>query len=133
DATLFAACHDYREHYLTYQLQQLNTFEERLERFTIPLPTDPIAPMAAWLSLDNPQIMLSMCKPGDHANELIIRLFNPSDTAQLATFSSPYDYQLSTVTLNEDRREPATKPVVIAAKDYITLAVTIIDRGDHAI
>lgn len=133
DATLFAACHDYREHYLTYQLQQLNTFEERLERFTIPLPTDPIASMAAWLSLDNPQIMLSMCKPGDHANELIIRLFNPSDTAQLATFSSPYDYQLSTVTLNEDRREPVTKPVVIAAKDYITLAVTIIDRGDHAI
>lgn len=126
DATLFAACHHYRGHYLTYQLQQLNTFEERLERFTIPLPEKGFASADAWLSLDNPRVMLSMCKPGADGSECIIRLFNPSETTQHVVLSSKYPLQLATMTLEEEVREPVSAPVVIAARDYLTLAVKII-------
>lgn len=132
DTTLFTASLHYREHYQTYQLQQLNTFEERLERFTIPLPAKHLAPTTAWLKSTNPRIMLSMCRPGNEAGEFILRLFNPGDSPQCATFSSEYDYQLSTMTLQEDVKAPVTEPVVIAAKDYITLAVTISRRGEDA-
>ncbi|ROU15914.1 alpha-mannosidase [Kluyvera ascorbata] len=131
DATLLAACHHYREHYLTYQLQQLNTFEERLERFTIPLPVENIAPQAAWLVQNNPQIMFSMCKPGNHANELIVRLFNPGELPQPVKLSSALAYQLSTVTLREDSRQPVTGELTIAPRDYLTLAVQMIERGCH--
>ena len=126
DATFFAACHHYREHYLTYQLQQLNTFEERLERFAIPLPEKGFASADAWLSLDNPRVMLSMCKPGADGSECIIRLFNPTETPQNVVLSSKHLLQLATMTLEEEVREPISAPVVIAARDYLTLAVNII-------
>ncbi|CAH6636581.1 glycoside hydrolase family 38 C-terminal domain-containing protein [Pseudocitrobacter vendiensis] len=132
DATLMLSCHHYREHYLTYQLQQLNTFEERLERFTIPLPTTKIPPSAAWLSQDNPRIMISMCRPGECAGEFILRLFNPGETPQPLFFSSSCDYQLSMLTLQEERREPVNSPLTLAARDYITLAVRMIDGPEHA-
>lgn len=131
DSELLAACHHYREHYLTYQLQQLNTFEERLERFTIPLPVEGIAPQAAWLVQNNAQLMLSMCKPGNLANEVIIRLFNPGDTPLPVALGSAHAYRLSTVTLREDVRQPVTGELTIAAKDYLTLAVQLIARGGH--
>ncbi|HGV9227252.1 glycoside hydrolase family 38 C-terminal domain-containing protein [Citrobacter amalonaticus] len=131
DTELLAACHHYREHHLTYQLQQLNTFEERLERFTLPLPVEHFAPQASWLRQHNAQIMLSMCKPGDCANEFIIRLFNASDTPQRLSFSSAYVCQLSTLTLQEEVRQPVADTLTIAAKDYLTLAVQIIERGSH--
>lgn len=131
DSNLLAACHHYREHNLTYQLQQLNTFEERLERFTIPFPAKGIAPQADWLVQNNPQIMLSMCKPGNQPDEFIIRLFNPGDIPQPVVLSSLHAYQLSTVTLKEDLRQPVGDELTIAAKDYLTLAVKILARGDH--
>lgn len=131
DTALFQASHHYREHYMTYQLQQLNTFEERLERFTIPLPDAGIAPAAAWLSQTNPHILLSMCKPGSHAHELIIRVFNPTDQPQTADFASPLALRFSALTLREDTRQPITGEVVIAAKDYLTLAVESVAGGRH--
>lgn len=131
DAALFAASHHYREHYLTYQLQQLNTFEERLERFTIPLPTQGIAPSDAWLSLDNPRVMLSMCKPAEQTNAFVIRLFNPGDTPQKATLSSRYPFTLSATTLDEAQREPASALVEIAPRDYVTLVVEMRAGDNH--
>ncbi|POT56015.1 alpha-mannosidase [Citrobacter amalonaticus] len=126
DATLFNACKHYREHYLTYQLQQLNTFEERLERFTIPITNSEVSPTDAWLTQSNRAIMLSMCKPGNNVNSFIIRLFNPSDTRQKVELSSACQYQIYRLSLQDEVQESLDGEIVIDAKDYMTLAIQII-------
>ncbi|ELY6201042.1 alpha-mannosidase [Cronobacter sakazakii] len=131
DAALFNACKQYREHYLSYQLQQLNTFEERLERFTIPLPEKGLAPAFTWLTQNNPAIQMSMCKPGDGEHTVIIRLFNPGDTPQTVELASPFTCRIYRLSLLEEIQETVKDNPTIAAKDYLTLALHLMQDHSH--
>ncbi|WP_256739434.1 glycoside hydrolase family 38 C-terminal domain-containing protein [Cronobacter sakazakii] len=131
DAALFKTCKQYREHYLSYQLQQLNTFEERLERFTIPLPEKGLAPAFTWLTQNNPAIQMSMCKPGDGEHTVIIRLFNPGDTPQTVELASPFTCRIYRLSLLEEIQETVKDNPTIAAKDYLTLAIHLMQDHSH--
>ncbi|MDQ9174857.1 glycoside hydrolase family 38 C-terminal domain-containing protein [Cronobacter sakazakii] len=131
DAALFNECKQYREHYLSYQLQQLNTFEERLERFTIPLPEKGLAPAFTWLTQNNPAIQMSMCRPGDGEHTVIIRLFNPGDTPQTVELASPFICRIYRLSLLEEIQEMVKDNPTIAAKDYLTLAIHLMQDHSH--
>ncbi|PLR38650.1 alpha-mannosidase [Chimaeribacter californicus] len=122
EAALYSAVKKYREHHLTYHVQSLNTFEERLERFTIPLPDQPAPAAAMKLAIDNPRIFMSMCKPGPD-NALIIRLFNPGDTPETFRINSSGEQLLHRLSLREEYQETLTGAIILSGKQYLTLAV----------
>ncbi|XUA18660.1 glycoside hydrolase family 38 C-terminal domain-containing protein [Citrobacter sp. OP27] len=123
DAEIFSACTCYRERYLTYQVQQLNTFEERLERFTLPLPTTPIPPAAQWLSLNNSRIQMSLCNPGKHG-DVTLRLFNPGEDDETFALNSPYPLHIWLVSLRDEKIRPLTGEITLKACDYLTLNIS---------
>lgn len=125
DAEIFTACTDYRERYLTYQVQQLNTFEERLERFTLPMPTAPLACAAEWLSINNPLVQMSLCKPGENA-EIVLRLFNPGPHSETFSLMSPCSLQIGQMSLRDEKIRPLSGEITLNAGDYLTLSVTFI-------
>ncbi|PLR38032.1 glycoside hydrolase family 38 C-terminal domain-containing protein [Chimaeribacter arupi] len=122
EAGVYRAVNNYREHYLAYHVQSLNTFEERLERFTIPLPDHPAPAAAMHLAVDNPRIFMSMCKPGTD-NALIIRLFNPGDTPETFNIHSGGEQLIHRLNLREANQETLTGAITLAGKQYLTLAV----------
>ena len=122
EAAVYRAVNRYREHHLTYHVQSLNTFEERLERFTLPLPTQPAPAAAVKLAIDNPRIFMSMCKPGPD-NAVIVRLFNPGDTAETFRLHSSGTLRLHRLNLREAYQETLTGALTLAGKEYVTLAV----------
>ncbi|MGL4725025.1 MAG: glycoside hydrolase family 38 C-terminal domain-containing protein [Scandinavium sp.] len=124
DTALFSACTRYRERYLTYQFQALNTFEERLERFTLPMPSAPQKLAAEWLSLSNPQIQVSLCKPGS-IGEITLRLFNPGEQEETFSLTSPYALQLWRVSLRDEKQEPLSGEITLRPCDYLTLSLAL--------
>lgn len=128
EAAVYHAVNRYRGHHLTYQVQHLNTFEERLERFAIPLPDRPAPAAAMKLAIDNPRVMMSMCKPGPD-NALIIRVFNPTDAPETFTVISDGGHQISRLSLNETPQETLSGAIALAGKAYLTLAIYF--HGPH--
>ncbi|WP_318378233.1 glycoside hydrolase family 38 C-terminal domain-containing protein [Enterobacter sp.] len=125
DAALLTQANRYRERYLSYQLQTLNTFEERLERFSLPLVNEGIASYARWLTLDNPNLLMSVCKPGAAPDEIILRVFNPGEQAEKLVLKSTRKMELFRLSLREERVAPLAGDVMVAARDYLTLAVVL--------
>lgn len=109
----------YRGDVMSYQLQQLNTFEERLERFSIPMPLLQAKENQIILRQENLNIFMSMCKPSDKGNGYILRLFNPTEEKQLVKIPG---YRLYQCSLLEEVLDEQTQ-VWIVPKDYVTLAV----------
>lgn len=122
-AAMFSACRDYREHYLTYQVQKLNTFEERLERFTLPIAPHGLPPQAQLIACDNPRLFLSMCRPGARDGETLVRLFNPTPQSEICSLTVTPGSRIYQLSLNEARRTALRGDVAIAPGDYLTLAI----------
>ncbi|WP_330982288.1 MULTISPECIES: alpha-mannosidase [Enterobacterales] len=123
DAAIFSACLHYRERYLAYQVQQLNTFEERLDRFTLPLPTTPLAPSGTFLSLSNPRVQMSLCKPGENG-DITLRLFNPGEHQEIFILQSPYPLEIWSTTLREEKVEQLFGEITLNSCDYLTLTLS---------
>lgn len=121
EAAAFAAIRDYREPVMSYHVQDLNTFEERLERFTLPLPAQAMPADLSLFSLTNPRIFLSMCRPGVEAGELVIRLFNPGRRPERATLEMARPCQMLRLSLREDDPQPLANEALIPPGDYLTL------------
>lgn len=122
-AAIFSACRDYREHYLTYQVQKLNTFEERLERFTLPIAPHGLPVEAQLIACANPRLFISMCRPGARDGETLVRLFNPTPQPESCSLTVPPGSRIYQLSLNETRRTALRDDVVIAPGDYLTLAI----------
>lgn len=122
-AAIFSACKTYRGHSLTYQLQKLNTFEERLERFTLPIAPHGLPPQAELIACDNPRLFLSMCRPGTRAGETLLRLFNPTPQPESGSLTVPPGSRIYQLSLNETQRTAWRDDVAIAPGDYLTLAI----------
>ena len=123
EAAIFSACRDYREHYLTYQVQKLNTFEERLERFTLPIAPHGLPPQSQLIACGNPRLFLSMCRPGTRDGETLVRLFNPTPQPETFSLAVPPGSRIYQLSLNETRRTALCDDVAIAPGDYLTLAM----------
>lgn len=123
DAALLTLGNRYRERYLSYQLQALNTFEERLERFTIPLVNEGIAAAAQWLTQENPNLLMSLCKPAAEGNEIILRVYNPGEQAEKLMLKSASKMAVYRLSLREQRVAELSGEVMVAGRDYLTLGV----------
>ncbi|MGX5027506.1 glycoside hydrolase family 38 N-terminal domain-containing protein [Enterobacter asburiae] len=123
DAELLALGNRYRERYLSYPLQTLNTFEERLERFSIPLVNDGIALQDQWLTQENPRLLMSLCKPSPEGNEIVLRVYNPGAQPEKLMLKSTRKMEVYQLSLREKRIAQLRSETIIAGRDYLTLAV----------
>nr|WP_318383048.1 glycoside hydrolase family 38 C-terminal domain-containing protein [uncultured Enterobacter sp.] len=123
DAAIFNTLRAWRNQDLSYHVQTLNTFEERLERFTIPLSRDALAPAMSMLTLKNPHVMMSLCKPGERPGEIVVRLFNPGSDPQRVQFDAPARLVMHALSLREKRVGDDADEFIIAPHDYLTLSV----------
>lgn len=123
EQALFSAIQGYRPSWMTYQVQDLNTFEERLERFAIPLPEQEMPAACSLVSLDNPRVFMSLCKPGVRNDELIVRLFNPGTQPEAFSLTTLRPCLIQYLDLKEAVTKPATAPLLIPAGHYQTFSL----------
>lgn len=118
---LFTLTDLFTEHYLTYQLQSLNTFEERLERFEIPMPVNELPNIFSLFNIDNNDVFMSVCKRAYEGDGMIIRLFNPTEDSQQMSIKSDQFSEMMLTDLYEAELEPVNESVEIPAKGYVTV------------
>ncbi|WP_240628541.1 glycoside hydrolase family 38 C-terminal domain-containing protein [Bacillus salacetis] len=115
---LFQMSNSYIGRFTSYQLQSLNTFEERLERFEIPYPVKELEPAASLIEQDNPSLILSSCKRAYDDNSVIVRYFNPTDKEQSVNLVHPYK-KVTVTNLGEEVLE--NQELIIRPKSHLTL------------
>ncbi len=80
NADWFQATERVRDHQLSYHLQTLNSFEERVERFELPQPTKMHdLPTSASLLTMNDAAFFSTLKLAEDGDGIILRVFNPTN------------------------------------------------------
>ncbi len=121
DSQLFRLAQQFEGHQEAYQLQKLNTFNERLDRFEIPLGNVELARQSSLFHNDNPAILMSTCKQSWDGKGVIIRFFNPTNQQQAFTFHSDQHAKVRQVTLEEEAIGGV--PEKIGPKCYITIKV----------
>lgn len=119
---IFKQANHFEGHQESYQLQALNTFEDRLERFEIPFPVEKLPANASLFELDNPAIFMSTCKKAWSDDAVVIRLFNPTEQEQKVKVLSDKVSTLWQSTLAEEKLEEIKdSKLVIQPKDYVTI------------
>jgi mannosylglycerate hydrolase len=111
----------YTLHGATYQLQTLNTFEERLERFELPQPIHAAPAQFSMLSVTG-DAFFSCVKQGEDGEGVVIRLFNPSEEAVSVSVDSEIYRNVKRVSLAEEPVEDNAS--IIKAKAYVTLKLS---------
>ncbi|PZE21151.1 glycoside hydrolase family 38 C-terminal domain-containing protein [Paenibacillus xerothermodurans] len=108
----------YIAHTAAYHLQELNTFEERLERFDLPQPIQTAPSQFSVLEVTG-LAFVSCTKLTEDGEGLIIRLFNPSAKEVAVTVDSTLYQHVKPVSLAEEPVEGGGN--TIEAKAYKTL------------
>ncbi|MCP3031703.1 alpha-mannosidase [Halobacillus sp. A1] len=85
---LFESADRYRDRYVTYQWQDLNTFEERLDRFEIPYPLKNVPADYSLAELQDKELFVSSVKKSHDSEDTIIRVFNPSNVKRFIDITS---------------------------------------------
>jgi alpha-mannosidase len=120
---LFGVTDHYIGRHISYQKQELNTFEERLERFEIPYPVKELANSVSLMAVDNSSVVMSSCKRAYDDASVIVRLFNPTEEVQTITLNTVYEH-VSVVTLAEKVVGKAGAEIEMAAKSHLTLKLS---------
>ncbi|TDT61335.1 glycoside hydrolase family 38 C-terminal domain-containing protein [Fonticella tunisiensis] len=120
---LFRITEKYIEHYASYQKQNLNTFEERLERFEIPMHKEGLPGNYSLFHVDNDRVFMSTCKLAYEGDGVILRLFNPSDTIESVAIHGDKIKKIVKTNLYEDEKEAVKDRVEIPPKGYVTLKI----------
>ncbi|WP_173915524.1 glycoside hydrolase family 38 C-terminal domain-containing protein [Halobacillus sp. Marseille-Q1614] len=115
---LFTTADHYRERYISYHWQDLNTFEERLDRFEIPYPINSL-PAQYSLAEVTGDLFVSSIKKSHNDNSWIIRLFNPDHQPKKVEISTTGKTRL--VDLKED---PIEGDYVVQAKSFQTIQLS---------
>ncbi|MFG6119815.1 glycoside hydrolase family 38 N-terminal domain-containing protein [Thalassobacillus sp. B23F22_16] len=125
EAALFRLADHYNDRYVSYQKQNLNTFEERLDRFEIPYPISELPDSHELAAIDNPNVFISAVKKAHDDDAIIVRLFNPSDKEETVTLASDYllDQQLTNLAEEKDEKITAST-VAIAPKSFQTVKLS---------
>ncbi|WP_121640301.1 glycoside hydrolase family 38 C-terminal domain-containing protein [Virgibacillus sp. Bac330] len=119
---LFVRTDQYVGRYVTYQKQDLNTFEERLERFEFPMEIKDLPKTASILKQENPNILMSSCKRAYNNESIIIRFYNPTEKEQQLELSHVFP-SLNVTNLAEDQQLEVNKNLIITPKAYLTLSL----------
>jgi alpha-mannosidase len=126
---LFRVTEKYIKHYAFYQKQSLNTFEERLERFEIPIKLENLPDSYSLLMVDNPKVFMSACKHSYEGDGVILRLFNPSNVSEPTAVFGKGIGKIVVTNLYEDEKEEVKDRIVIPPKGYVTLKIKVV-RGE---
>ncbi|MBM7618565.1 alpha-mannosidase [Bacillus tianshenii] len=121
---LFSKTDYYRKHYATYQHQSLNTFEERLERFELPMPIKELQPSNSLFNIDNQAVFMSTCKQSYEENGVIVRFFNPTEDVQRFSVTSEVFTDQAVTNLYETVLGKVDGAMEIPPKGYVTIKLT---------
>ncbi|QAS53569.1 glycoside hydrolase family 38 C-terminal domain-containing protein [Halobacillus litoralis] len=119
---LFATADLFQERYVTYQNQSLNTFEERLDRFEVPLPLKGLPSSYSLASLESDTVFTSSIKKAHGGDGYVMRLFNPEDTKAVFELKGEGLTDLQSVNLAEE--VVPVEPFEVAAKSFQTIRVS---------
>ncbi|MFB5192326.1 glycoside hydrolase family 38 N-terminal domain-containing protein [Alicyclobacillus fastidiosus] len=123
-ATLFRLTDMYRKRDTAYQLQTLNTFEERLERFEIPKPIQELSSDYSLFTIDNDEVFMSICKQAYDQDGVVVRFFNPTDALQSFSVKSEFFSRIIQTNLYERELEAVHRAVSIPSKGYVTIKMS---------
>ncbi|MBM5608827.1 glycoside hydrolase family 38 C-terminal domain-containing protein [Listeria ivanovii] len=119
---LFEQANQFEGHIESYQSQNLNTFEERLERFEIDYPVQELPSQTSLFEINNSAIFMSTCKKAWESNGVIIRLFNPTEQDETLSFKTSLGEDSWLVSLAEEKIAAITNnTLLIPQKGFVTL------------
>ncbi|WP_251862226.1 glycoside hydrolase family 38 C-terminal domain-containing protein [Clostridium sp. Marseille-Q2269] len=118
---LFRIADNFIEHFESYQRQKLNTFEERLERFEIPLDCINGGESYSMFSIDNNNVFVSAIKDSCEKDGIIVRVFNPDDEVQSFSIISEKFKKVILCNLHEDEEKVLEEKIKVRPKGYVTL------------
>lgn len=120
---LFSIFDKFIKRYSFYQKQNLNLFEERLERFELPLNLKVSNEIKSYVKVDNKNIIQSVFKEAYEKDGYILRLFNPRDNDEVFNISGCKSIKLTN--LYERELNDITGNIRIEPKGYVTLKIKI--------
>lgn len=119
EQSLFDRSEEFDTHVITYQVQTLNSFEHRVDRFQIPVLENKVPARSSGITVKNPAIFVAAVKPmADGAS--VLRLFNPTTETQELKISPKVCAKV--VDLN-DQVIDCEVPKQLASKDYVSLLI----------
>ncbi len=122
---IFKAVDKFNNKYAFYQKQCLNLFEERLERFEIPLNYNVETPSYSLFNVDNKNVFVSVCKESYEKDGITLRLFNPGNKEETAIIAGEKIKEIAITNLYEEVEGQYKDKIVIPAKGYVTLKLAI--------
>ncbi len=122
-ASLFEVTDSYIRRHAAYQKQNLNTFEERLERFEIPYPVKELPESVSLMENTNPAIIMSSCKKAYDDNSVIVRFFNPTEESQTLELQHRFS-QMTVTNLAEETLFETGNRLELKPKTHLTLKLT---------
>ncbi|NFN95727.1 alpha-mannosidase [Clostridium botulinum] len=118
---LFNTLDKYLDRYTTYQLQKLNLFEERVERFEVPLNLKNVDEEYSLFSIDNKYAIQSVLKESYEKDGFILRLFNPGEKEIKVNLTKENGKNIFLTNLYERVLEEVKDELVIKPRGYITI------------
>ena len=112
----------------TYQKQSLNSFEERLERFSISYADNTLPTDYSLFEIKNNKVYTSVCKKAHREEKITIRVFNPSDKVEKFDIVGEKVEKIELVQLNEKHNKILTDSITINPKSYKTFLLSIKGR-----
>ncbi|MGL5936775.1 MAG: glycoside hydrolase family 38 C-terminal domain-containing protein, partial [Cetobacterium sp.] len=119
DSEVYEVIDTYIKREVTYHKQNLNTFEERLERFEIPLISNENTLNKDILNISNKNIVLSSFKKAYEGEGYILRVFNPNDNFEKISIE---DYDVFECNLKEEEIQKIEESL-IKSKSYKTFKI----------
>ena len=103
---------------ISYQLQVLNTFEERLERFEVPMPKNKFTAKSSLLNIKTKDVFVSVIKKSHRGDSIIVRVFNPGNEGEIIKFEN----DVMEVNLKENEVSKGTE-FTVEPKGYKTFKI----------
>lgn len=125
EVNLFNIMDEFVERYTSYQKQSLNLFEERLERFEIPLSLENANVEYSLLTIDNKNVFQSVLKESYEQDAIILRLFNPGSKIEVVNIKSMYAKKIILTNLYERELEECIGEIEIEPKGYVTIKLVL--------
>lgn len=107
-----------------YQVQSLNSYLNRVDRFNIPPLTNVVPSEDSLLKLENKQLFMSTAKKEWAGDGMIIRLFNPNETDEAIKLMNLDRFDsVKVVDLAENVLNDFVQGQTLGAKDFLTLCL----------
>ncbi|MBU3092525.1 alpha-mannosidase [Clostridium sp. CF011] len=111
--------------YTSYQKQNLNLFEERVERFEIPLNLDVNGDEYSLMKIDNANIIQSVCKESYEKDGFIVRLFNPGYSEEVVNLYCDKFKSIKLTNLYEKEIEEVNGEIKVKPRGYVTIKIIV--------